>query len=82
MAVVLHWLVGPVGRYVGLAVLCLAVLAVLKYDVARDAVQAYRAKTLTKEAERVKAATDADDGSRRCALDPGCRLRNDGWRRD
>ncbi|MEW6256844.1 MAG: hypothetical protein AB1592_12890 [Pseudomonadota bacterium] len=32
--------------------------------------------------EKTNAATDADDDARRCALDPACRLRDDGWRRD
>lgn len=32
--------------------------------------------------EKIHDANRADDGARRCALDPACRLRNDGWRRD
>jgi hypothetical protein len=79
---VLKWFIGPVGRYVGIAVLCVAAFAWFKYDVARDAVQAYRADVLSREAKRVKQATDADDVARRCALDPSCRLRDDGFRRD
>lgn len=82
MEMILNWLLGPIGRYVGLALLCLAALAWLKYDVARDAVQAFQAKMFTQEAGRVKDATNADDAARRCTLDPACRLRDDGWRRD
>lgn len=78
----LKWFLGPIGRYVGLALLCLTVAGWLKYDIARDAVQAFRSKLFTQEARRVKDATNADDAARRCTLDPGCRLRNDGWRRD
>ncbi|CAH1661572.1 conserved hypothetical protein [Hyphomicrobiales bacterium] len=36
--------------------------------------------TATKE--RTNAANRADDAARRCAADPGCRLQNDGYRRD
>lgn len=32
--------------------------------------------------ERTDAATRADDDARRCAADPGCRLQDDGYRRD
>jgi hypothetical protein len=78
----LNWFLGPVGRYVGLALLALAVAGWLKYDIAKDAVQAFKAKLFTQEAARVKNATDADDVAKRCALDPGCRLQDDGWRRD
>ncbi len=78
----LKWFLGPVGRYVGLALLALAVAGWVKYDIARDAVQAFKAKLFTQEVGRVKNATDADDAARRCALDPACRLRDDGWRRD
>lgn len=82
MAVVLRWLLGPVGRWAGAALLCLAALTWLKYDIAKDAVEAFRVKLFTQETRRVKDATDADDAARRCALDPACRLRDDGWRRD
>lgn len=78
----LKWVIGPVGRYAAAAALCLAAFLWFRYDIASDAVQAFRAKLLTQGAARVQDAVKADDDARRCSLDPTCRLSNDGWRRD
>lgn len=40
------------------------------------------AEESTATKERTDAANRADDTARRCAADPGCRLQNDGYRRD
>lgn len=32
--------------------------------------------------EKTNAANRADDAAARCALDPDCRMRDDGWRRE
>jgi len=79
---ILRWLVGPVGRYVAGALLLLAVLGWFKYDTAKDAITAAKARMFEQEVGRVHKSVKADDEARRCAADPSCRLRDDGWRRD
>lgn len=43
---------------------------------------AYKSEAEHAERERTNAANHADDDARKCALDPDCRMRDDGFRRD
>lgn len=49
------------------------------YKEGRAAVIAEQAKEAQRRDDNAKAA---DDDARKCAADPTCRLRDDGWRRD
>ena len=82
MSAVLGFLLGPIGRYVVLALALAGAVAWLRSDAASDAVTDAKAKRLGHETKRVEDATKADDASRKCAADPACRMSDDGWRRD
>lgn len=64
---------------VGAALLALAYVASAIHKAGYNAATATVA---TQEKERTNAANRADDAARRCAVDPDCRLRDDGLRRD
>ena len=74
-----HW------RSLSIAFALLALFAWHKIEV-RSAYKEGRAAILAEQAAEAKRRDDnakaADDDSRKCAADPSCRLRDDGWRRD
>lgn len=41
-----------------------------------------KARHYTNTLEKINEASRADDDARRCAVNPSCRLSNDGYRRD
>ena len=71
---------------VALAVLAVVGAGLLVLKVENDAYRrgeaACAAQAAAADRERTDAANRADDDARRCLLDPDCRLRDDGFRRD
>jgi len=76
---ILNWRVVAVGA--ALAAMLGSMLVIDQRGYARGyaAAQADQARV---ERGKADAANRADEDSRRCAADPECRLRNDGFRRD
>lgn len=67
---------------IGAVALGVSTLGVIVYKIRKDAVASYRIEQTEKEVKKVREAEKANDASRRCSLDPDCRLSNDGYRRD
>jgi hypothetical protein len=68
---------------VGLAIFGLVVFYNIKIHEAReDGRRQLRAEQVSDFLKKNKDATDADDASRKCSLDPACRMQSDGFRRD
>jgi len=72
----------PIARYAVALVVILGALALIYREGRKSGEAQLRADIAAETNRRARDAATADDAAMRCAADPACRLRSDGFRRD
>lgn len=68
---------------VGLIIVGLVIFYNIKiHEAKEEGRRQLRAEQISDFLKKSKDASDADDAARKCSLDPACRMKNDGYRRD
>ena len=72
----------PIARYAVALVVILGALALIYREGRKNGEATLRAEIAAETERKLRDAATADDAAMRCAADPACRLRSDGFRRD